>query len=98
VDIESFMKVTGPKTDVWLVKTLSAVLISVALALFTVLLEKKVSLAVIVLGLTSAVALAIAEFYYAGTQRIRWVYAADGVLQVIIAGLWVWIWLKSQKK
>lgn len=30
VDIKSFMEVTGPKTDVWLVKTVAVVLLPIA--------------------------------------------------------------------
>lgn len=35
VDIDSFMAVTAPKTDVWLVKTVSAVLLALGLTLIT---------------------------------------------------------------
>jgi hypothetical protein len=33
VDIVSFMKVTGPKTDVWLVKTVSVLIVVISLSL-----------------------------------------------------------------
>ena len=35
VDIDSFMALTGPKNDIWLVKTVSVVLLAVAVCLLT---------------------------------------------------------------
>ncbi|NJK94616.1 MAG: hypothetical protein HC905_06550 [Bacteroidales bacterium] len=36
IDIHSFMRVTGPKEDIWLVKTVGALTIAISLVLFMV--------------------------------------------------------------
>src|SRR5687768_12264116 len=81
VDIESFMNITGPKTDIWLVKTVSVLLIPISLCFIVSALVKSHPLPVIIMGLTFSAGLASIDFYYTTNETIKWVYAADGVAQ-----------------
>ena len=56
--IESFMTVPGPKTDVWLVKTVSVLLVAIAVTLLTFTGVKYYPLPAIVLGGLTAIAMA----------------------------------------
>jgi anti-sigma-K factor RskA len=97
VDIDSFMWVSGPKTDIWLVKTVAVVLVSIGLALLFAVRERQPPLSIKVLGLTNAAGLAVIDFYYTSNGTIKWVYAADGVLQVFIIIAWIILIVKNQQ-
>lgn len=87
--IESFMAVTGAKTDVWLVKTVSALLIPIAICLAMYGFIKTDIRPAIVLGSLTAVSLAGIDFYYALTGVISPIYMADGALQVAFLIGWI---------
>jgi hypothetical protein len=88
VDIDSFLFVTGPKTDVWLVKTVGALLIPVSLTMLAGVRSKKNSTPPIVLATTSALAFLFIDFYYSLTGVISTVYMIDGVLQMAFLVMW----------
>jgi hypothetical protein len=70
VDIESFMMVTGYKTDVWLVKTVGALLIPVAGCLISFLFIQTDRRPAFVLGGLTCIAFICIDFYYALTDVI----------------------------
>jgi hypothetical protein len=89
VDIESFIMVTGPKTDIWLVKTVGALLIPVALCLAVFLLPGTEPTAALVLGAGTAISFITVDFYYALNDVISDIYMADGVLQIAFLVAWI---------
>jgi hypothetical protein len=91
VDIDSFMAVTGPKTDIWLVKTVSVLLLPIVICLFSALAFRMPALPVILVGASTCAGLAFIDFYYSGNGTIRWIYAADGIAELVF--LFVWIYL-----
>lgn len=96
IDIESFMKVTGPKVDTWLVVTVSWLLLPYTLIALTAAFNwVKINKLLIFVMILVSLALAGVEFYYYLMGRIRWVYAAGGVLQLIFAGWWSREWMKQ---
>lgn len=96
IDIESFMKVTGPKTDVWLVKTVSVLLLPYSIiCLWAGFNFKRISKLIIVTMVLTCLGLAFVEFYYYFNGTIKWVYAADAVLQLMFSIWWISIGLKK---
>jgi hypothetical protein len=91
VDIESFMKVTGPKTDIWLVKTVSALLVCTSFFFISVVLRREFSFSVFLLAYMQAFALAVIDFYYALNGTISIVYIADGILEIIFVVFWSYV-------
>ncbi|HEX8038350.1 MAG TPA: hypothetical protein VF490_04345 [Chryseosolibacter sp.] len=91
VDIASFMYVTGEKTDVWLVKTVGALLVPVAACLYTHLFIETDHRPALVLGSLTAVAFISIDFYYALTDVISDIYLADGILEIMFVVGWVCI-------
>lgn len=89
VDIASFMDVTGGKTDVWLVKTVGALLVPVAACLYSHLFLETDRRPALILGSLTAVAFASIDFYYALTDVISDIYMADGILEIIFLAAWV---------
>ncbi len=75
----SFQRVTGPKTDVWLVKTMGALLAADG---WHLLRERRA-----VHGLSRALVLGGADFTYGLRGRISRVYLVDGVVEAGFAAL-----------
>lgn len=97
VDIESFMWVSGYKVDVWLVKTVSILLLAVAVCLLLAIFSKGDHFPVYMLALLAAAGLAYVDFYYALGGRISKIYMADGVIEALFVLAWLFI-LSNQKK
>ena len=99
VDIDSFMKVTGPKTDIWLVKTVSVVLAAIGITLLAHASAKEVNkLPAAILGMTTSLGLSIIDFYYSGNEVISMVYAIDGAVEVLFFVVWIYIVATLQNK
>ena len=97
VHIESFFKVTGPKTDIWLVKTVAAILIPLGLCFLLAYRIQRDHWIIILAGITTSVALASIDFYYTGNHTIKWVYALDGVMQTIFLIIWLYVFFNQKK-
>ena len=97
IDIDSFMQVTGPKTDIWLVKTVSVLLIPLVVCFAGGFFFNTNPLQVMLVALTSAAGLAAIDFYYTANNVIKWVYAADGVVQCIFILLWIYLLARYRK-
>lgn len=99
VDINSFMEVTGPKSDTWLVKNVAVLLIPIGICFIAGLYLKSESLIVILVGITSSAGLAFIDFYYTTRGTIKWIYLVDGYLQILFSLLWIFllIQLKGSK-
>jgi len=91
------MKVTGPKTDVWLVKTVSVLIVSISLSLLFSVRNSGEKMPVILLAITSCIGLAGIDFYYALNNTISDVYLIDGAIQVITLIAWIVILVTARK-
>jgi hypothetical protein len=94
-DIQSFVAVTGPKTDIWLVRTVAVLILAIGIALLTAGFRRSVGPDTMVLALATALGLAAIEGYYSGRGRISALYGADAILQLLFA--WAWISLSRPR-
>ena len=97
IDIDSFMLVTGPKVDTWLVKTVSVTLVAISVTLILHVLVFSDPLPAIVLGFLTSAGLAVIDFYYSGIGRIGLVYALDGLVEGIFALVWGYLFLNQKR-
>jgi len=88
VDLDSFMAVTGPKTDLWLVKTVGALVTVIGAVLLTAGRRRRVTRDVLLLGIGTAVSLATIDVVYASAGRISKIYLLDAVAEVGLAIAW----------
>ncbi|EMG37233.1 hypothetical protein PCS_02071 [Desulfocurvibacter africanus PCS] len=95
VDIHSFMAVTGPKTDIWLVRTVGALIIVIGSVLGMAAIRRRIGLQEMALGVGSALALAVVEIGYAATGVISPIYLIDGVVELVLLGLWFAGWVRG---
>ena len=89
LDIESFMAVTGYKTDIWLVKTVGALLIPIAACLSMYLFIRSDIRPAIVLGTLTSISFLTIDFYYALSDVISDVYMVDGIVQLFFLAAWI---------
>lgn len=88
VHIESFMVVTGRKQDIWLVKTVSVLILSVALALLYGIYYHTDYRLVRLIAVSSALGLTAIDIWYYLQGVIKWVYLADAVAEVALIVGW----------
>jgi hypothetical protein len=90
----SFLKVTGPKTDLWLVKTVGLILAVIGAVLILAQLNGEINTSLIILAIGSALSLVVIEFVYVAKRVISPIYLGDAFLELILIGWWlISIWL-----
>ncbi len=88
LDIQSFLKVTGPKTDLWLVKTLGVLISVIGVVLGSAGVQRSVSRDLALLGGGSAAALTAIDVIYVARRRISPVYLLDAVTELALIVGW----------
>jgi hypothetical protein len=83
----SFERVTGPKTDFWLVRTVGGLAAATGLSLGCALAARRTTTETRVLALASASVFGIADVYAA--RKISRVYLGDLLLQPVFAAAWL---------
>lgn len=84
----SFQAVTGPKVDVWLVKTVGSLVAVVGGVLLAAGLRRSVPAELRVIAAGSAAALAAIDLVYAARGRISPIYLADAVVEIGLVAAW----------
>ena len=93
LDIDSFMAVTGPKTDIWLVKTVSVVLAAVGICLISHRYVSSHAVPAILLGFFCSAGLGFIDVYYYAAGVISWVYLLDAFAEGLFAAFWVFLFI-----
>lgn len=89
VSIRTFQRVTGPKVDLWLVKTVAVLVLAIGGTLAVAGLRRRVTLETAVLGAGSAAALAIVDVVYVAKRRIAPIYLADALAEAALVLAWI---------
>jgi hypothetical protein len=89
VGIRSFQAVTGPKADLWLVKTVGALITVVGAGLALAGVRRRVTPEVALIAGGSGVALATVDVVYVARRRISPVYLLDALAELVIVGGWI---------
>lgn len=98
VDIISFMHVTGPKVDIWLVKTVGVLIVVIAIPILMAAIRNKISLEIIILGAGGCVGFILIDTVYVFSDTILPVYLLDAVAELLILIAWlVAVTLKRKK-
>jgi hypothetical protein len=88
VDDRSFQAVTGPKVDVWLVKTVGTLVSVVGGVLGLAGARRRVTPELALLGAGCALGLAAIDIIYVARGRISRVYLGDAAVELAIAAAW----------
>lgn len=84
----SFLAVTGPKTDLWLVKTVAGLLCVAGLVLLLAGLRRRVTIDIRILGMGFATVLALVDLVFVVEGRIRPVFLLDGAVELALLLAW----------
>jgi hypothetical protein len=95
LNIESFQAVTGPKTDLWLVRTVGVLIAVVGVVLLLSYRSRRITDEVIVLAAGCALGLAGIDLIYSIGGRISAVYLADAAVEIGLVGLWGYARLRT---
>jgi hypothetical protein len=90
VHLASFMAVTGPKTDLWLVQSFGIVVAAVGVVFTWRSIQRRVDDATRQFGLVTSLALAAIDFWFVLTGAISAIYLVDGAAEVALAAAWLW--------
>ncbi|GHA80588.1 hypothetical protein [Pontibacter akesuensis] len=90
VHLPSFLWVTGPKEDIWLLYTVSVLITVIGGVLLAAGLRKHVTQEIKWLGIASAAGLTGIDVYYATNDVIWDVYLLDAIGEVLLILLWLW--------
>lgn len=90
-EIDSFMAVTGPKTDLWLVRTVGVLLAVTGLVLGWAAKRKHVPVELVAIAVGQAAVLAAIDVVYVSVGRISPIYLLDAVAEAaLILGWLLW--------
>jgi hypothetical protein len=89
VDLDSFMAVTGPKTDGWLVKTVGVLVTVIGAVLLLAWRSRTVTREILLLAAGSALSLAAIDIIYVSNGTISPIYLLDAAAEVGLAGAWL---------
>lgn len=89
VDLGSFMAVTGPKTDHWLVKTVGILVTVIGAVLLLAWRSRRVTPEVVLLAVGSALSLAAIDIVYVANRTISPIYLLDAAAEVALAVAWI---------
>jgi hypothetical protein len=91
VHVRSFMAVTGPKHDVWLVRTVGVLVLGIGIAIGTAGRFNHLTPELRFLALFSAAALAAVDLLYVAVRVIPRIYLLDAAIELVLIALWVWL-------
>ena len=85
----SFLWVTGPKNDLWLVRTVAVLILVIGSILFMAGFRQRVTQEVKWLGILSAAGLIVIEVYYSLSNVISDIYLLDAAGEFLLILLWL---------
>jgi hypothetical protein len=89
VNMRSFVAVTGPKTDYWLVNTVALLLVASGLTFLDASRMTPFPRPLAFLAVAEAIAIASVSIYYPMRKRISKIYYADAALQILLMLGWL---------
>jgi hypothetical protein len=87
--MRSFLAVTGPKMDLWLVKTVGVLVTCIGAAIGLAAWRGNVPVEVRVLAVTSAAALAGVNVNYVARRVIAPIYLLDAAAEIVLIAAWL---------
>ena len=88
VHIRSFMWVTGPKTDLWLVRTVGVLVVVIGATLLSARVRERYTLEVVILAIGCALGLTMIDIYYVLSGTISPIYLLDAVAEMALVVMW----------
>lgn len=97
LDIHSFIMVTGPKIDIWLVKTVGLLITATGVVMLTALRRHEFNYSVILLAFLNALFLTAIDVYYALTDVISDIYLFDAAMETALWLFWGFVLIRLRR-
>ena len=97
VSASTFQKVTGPKVDFWLVKTVGLLIAVIGGVLIWAGLRRQVDAPLAALAAGSAASLSAVDVVYVSKRRISPVYLLDFAAEAGIILAWLAVWFRKEE-
>ncbi|WP_181305302.1 hypothetical protein [Rufibacter sp. XAAS-G3-1] len=91
----SFLAVTGPKNEVWLVVAVGILVLVIGATLLVAAFQPREEKSAQLLGFFSAVGLGAVDVRYALNDVILDIYLLDAVGEFLLALAWLWVFFKN---
>jgi len=91
----SFLAVTGPKVDLWLVKTVGLLILVIGAVLLVGARRRSIGPELALLAAGAAAALAGVDLVYALSDRISDIYLLDAAAEIGLVILWIASWWRT---
>ncbi len=98
VSIRTFQMVTGPKTDLWLVKTVGALVGVIGGVLGLAASRRRVEPEIVLLGVGSAASLGTVDMIYVARKRIAPIYLLDALAELLLIAAWGHAWYHRSRQ
>lgn len=95
VHMPSFLAVTGPKTDLWLVRTVGVLVLVVGVVLLVAARRRRVTFELALLAVGCALGLAGIDIVYHALGVIPRVYLLDAAAELALAAAWIIAWTRG---
>ena len=92
VDIDSFMFITGPKVDIWLVRTVGAMILAVAIPILSARYYNRITFEIVLMAILSALGLTLIDIIYVSNGTISPIYLLDAAAEIPLIILWLIGW------
>jgi hypothetical protein len=93
LNMRTFEKVTGPKTDHWLVRTVGLLLVVIGLTLITGSVRKAMPPELALLGAGTACVLLGIDVFYVSKRQISRIYLLDAAVELLILMAWIMLYI-----
>jgi hypothetical protein len=98
VHMPSFVFITGPKFDLWLVRAVGLLILVQGIVIISAAVYRRISKEILLLSVGAAAGLTFIDIYYASIDRIWDVYLLDALAEVVLIILWLIAWNTSSRK
>lgn len=96
IHMDSFLLVTGPKTDLWLVEAVGVLVLVIGLGLLTAGIQKQISFPIGVIAVTSALGLILIDTLNVWGGIISPIYLLDALAEFILLIAWIFYMFKTK--
>src|SRR5687767_15022119 len=89
VSIDTFHKVTGPKTDLWLVKTVGVQVSVIGIGLISAGIRSSITAEIFFIAVGSADVLTAIDVFYVSRKVISKIYLLDAAVEIFSIACWL---------
>jgi len=88
ISMATFLAVTGPKSDLWLVKVVGILISVIGIVLMTASAQVGKNYPIVILAIASALSLGMVDVVFYLSDTIPAVYLLDALAELVLVTLW----------